>query len=152
VVWTAGSTISVQVINDIGMSLGQGVWSGFVALTSFLWGAFGHEFFSVFTAVTMRSRTGAMVGLALLMTGIALLAAVGGAAGEVREVPGKPLICAPLDAVEFMREYDRAALTEVTGAVADSLRPLPDDADDADGGLNLDILLPSGQGPWGGLS
>jgi hypothetical protein len=83
-VWTAGSTISVQVINDIGMSIGQGVWSGFVALTSFLWGAFGHEFFSVFTAVTMRSRTGAMVGLALLMTGIALLAAVGGAAGEVR--------------------------------------------------------------------
>ena len=76
-VWTAGSTISVQVINDIGMSIGQGVWSGFVALTSFLWGAFGHEFFSVFTAVTMRSRTGAMVGLALLMTGIALLAAVG---------------------------------------------------------------------------
>ena len=83
IVWTAGSTISVQVINDIGMSIGQGVWSGWVALTSFLWGAFGHNFFPVFTAVTMRSRPGAFVGLALLLTGIALLAAVGGAVGKV---------------------------------------------------------------------
>ena len=80
--WTAGSTISVQVINDIGMSIGQGVWSGWVALTSFLWGAFGHQFFPVFTAVTMRSRTGAFAGLALLLSGIGLLAGVGAAAGE----------------------------------------------------------------------
>ena len=86
IVWTAGSTISVQVINDIGMSIGQGVWSGWVALTSFLWGAFGHNFFPVFTAVTMRSRPGAFVGLALLLTGIALLAVVGGAVGKVRPI------------------------------------------------------------------
>eukprot|EP01043_Picozoa_sp_COSAG02_P048324 COSAG02_NODE_4735_length_5038_cov_116.051427_4_plen_194_part_00 len=82
--WTAGSTISVQVINDIGMSIGQGVWSGWVALTSFLWGAFGHHFFPVFTTVTMRSQSGALVGLALLLTGIVLLAGVGGAADKVR--------------------------------------------------------------------
>ena len=86
IVWTAGSTISVQVINDIGMSIGQGVWSGWVALTSLLWGAFGHNFFPVFTAVTMRSRPGAFVGLALLLTGIALLAVVGGAVGKVRPI------------------------------------------------------------------
>ena len=82
--WTAGSTISVQVISDIGMSIGQGIWSGWVALTSFLWGAFGHQFFPVFTAVTMRSRPGAFVGLALLLIGIVLLASVGGAADKVR--------------------------------------------------------------------
>ena len=76
----------MQVINDIGMSIGQGVWSGWVALTSFLWGAFGHNFFPVFTAVTMRSRPGAFVGLALLLTGIALLAVVGGAVGKVRPI------------------------------------------------------------------
>jgi hypothetical protein len=98
-VWTAGSTISVQVISDIGMSIGQGIWSGWVALTSFLWGAFGHQFFPVFTAVTMRSRSGAFVGLALLLTGIVLLAGVGGAADKVRRFnftclwPSRFVIC-----------------------------------------------------------
>lgn len=95
IVWTAGSTISVQVISDIGMSIGQGVWSGWVALTSFLWGAFGHRFFPVFTAVTMRSRTGAFVGLVLLLTGIVLLAGVGGAADKVRRVYWYPLRLRP---------------------------------------------------------
>ena len=74
----------MQVINDIGMSIGQGVWSGWVALTSFIWGTFGHQFFPVFTTVTMRSQSGAFVGLALLLTGIVLLAGVGGATDKVR--------------------------------------------------------------------
>ena len=65
------------------MSIGQGVWSGWVALTSFLWGAFGHKFFPVFTAISMRSTSGAVLGLVLLLTGIALLACVGAAAGKV---------------------------------------------------------------------
>ena len=77
-IWTLGSILSVQVINDIGMSVGQGVWSGFVALTAFLWGTFGHAVFPRnFPRPQMRDEGLATFGLAGLILGVLGLSLVG---------------------------------------------------------------------------
>lgn len=75
-VWSMGALCTVPAVRDLGVSVGQGVWSGFVAVTSFLWGVYGHYFFSVFAKQDMRDSTLAVIGLALLilgMLGLALL-------------------------------------------------------------------------------
>ena len=71
VVWTTGSILSVVVIKDIGLSIGQGMWSGFVALTAFLWGLLGHSLLpGHFPPSPMRDVGMATVGLLMLMAGV----------------------------------------------------------------------------------
>ena len=69
--WVPASILSVYCVRDVGIALGQGVWSGIVALTSFLWGQL------VFNR-TMRDPALGGFGIALLVCGIAALGFISG--------------------------------------------------------------------------
>lgn len=87
-IWATGSLFAVPTIRDLGVSVGQGVWSGFVAVTAFLWGVFGHSLFSIFGDDPMRDPLMASIGLAVLVLGMLGLACVGSIAATAQSRPG----------------------------------------------------------------
>jgi hypothetical protein len=62
--WVPGGIAAVVSVTNIGLAVGQGVWSTLIVIVSFSWGVlFFHE--------QMRSTSGSLLALALLVLGIA---------------------------------------------------------------------------------
>eukprot|EP00747_Dinoflagellata_sp_TGD_P218852 gnl/TRDRNA2_/TRDRNA2_91050_c0_seq1.p1 gnl/TRDRNA2_/TRDRNA2_91050_c0~~gnl/TRDRNA2_/TRDRNA2_91050_c0_seq1.p1 ORF type:complete len:408 (-),score=53.14 gnl/TRDRNA2_/TRDRNA2_91050_c0_seq1:77-1300(-) len=71
--WVPASLLCVLCVRDIGIALGQSVWSGTVAVVSFLWG-------QLYFRDGMNSPVAGSGGLVLLVGGIGALGAISGSA------------------------------------------------------------------------
>lgn len=76
-VWVVSNVIAFPVVKYIGMAAGQGVWSGTIAVVSFLWGVLGSSMWAEpgdATACHMRGVGPALGGLGAIVAGILGLA------------------------------------------------------------------------------
>jgi len=120
-VWTTGSIFSVQAVADLGLSVGQGVWSGAVALTAFFWGYAGHAVFGgtayaeAFPPCDMPHQTLAVCSLGVLCVGILIVSLVsdGGSEPEpaVASTEERRSLLSPGDAA-----FSRKAIYEIANA------------------------------------